>query len=156
MECRAFEITVISATNLADYSRFCRIKVYARVSIGGGPDHGKRTPTDYHGAENPAWNYTMKYTLNESMVQHYNTMLVVKLFSKRRLACDMYIGEVHTSVKELFDYATSSGGSAILTLPMQKGSVESQGSVRFSIRFGESVSIDKLMLAETVARLSQC
>ncbi|KAI3464469.1 hypothetical protein Pfo_021132 [Paulownia fortunei] len=156
MECRIFEITLISAHNLEDFRRICKMKVYARVSIGGGPENKKRTPTDRHGETNPAWNFTMKYTIGESMVQHYNTMLVVKLFCKRKLGWDRYIGEVHTSMKELFDCASSSGGSAILTFPVQKGCVNSQGALRFSCRFGEKVTIDKLLLAESVAGWSQC
>ncbi|KAH6832847.1 hypothetical protein C2S53_014358 [Perilla frutescens var. hirtella] len=157
MECRTFEITLISANNLEQFTRLCRMKVYARVSIGGGTEEkGKRTPTDWHGASNPAWNFTLKHTLNESMVQHYNTMLVVKLFSHRRLACDRYVGEVHTPIKQLFDLAAASGGSAILTFPVQKGSASSQGAIRFSYRFGEKVTIDKMLLAESVAGWTQC
>ncbi|KAL8059716.1 hypothetical protein ABFX02_03G104900 [Erythranthe guttata] len=150
MECRIFEITLISANNLEKIRRICKMKVYATVSIGGGPpENEKRTPTDRNGESNPAWNFTVKYSINESMVQHLNTMLVVKLFCRRLLRCDTYIGEVHTSLKELFDYAESSGGSAILSLPVQKGSVNSQGGMRFSYRFGEKVTIDKLLLAES-------
>lgn len=151
MECRAFEITLISANNLEQFTRLCRMKVYARVTIGSSPEKGKRTPTDRHGAANPAWNFTMKYTLNESMVQHYSTMLVVRLFSRRRLACDRYVGEVHIPMKDLFDVAAASGGSAMLTYPVQKGSANSQGAIRFSYRFGESITIDKKVLAESIA-----
>ncbi|XP_057793058.1 protein SRC2-like [Salvia miltiorrhiza] len=156
MECRTFEITLISANNLEKLTRLLRMKVYAKVSIGGTTEIHKRTPTDRHGGSNPAWNFTVKYTLNEPMVQHYANMLVVKLFSRRRLACDRYVGEVHTSLKELFDIAAPNGGSAILTFPVQIGSISSQGAVRFSYRFGEKVTIDKMLLAERVAGWSQC
>ncbi|KAI3460602.1 hypothetical protein Pfo_017265 [Paulownia fortunei] len=137
MECRKFEITLISANNLEDVRKICKMKVHARVSIGGGAEKEKRTPTDKHGEINPAWNFTMRYTISESMVQNYNTMLVVKLYCKRKLG-DRYIGEVHTSMKELFDCAKASGGRGL----------------RFSYRFGEKVMIDKLLLAESVASWS--
>lgn len=156
MECRVFEITIISANNLEEFRRLCKMKVYATVSMGGGPpENEKRTPTDRNGEMNPAWNFTMKYTISESTVEHHNTMLVVKLFCRRRLRCDRYIGEVHTSMKELFDYATPNGGSAILTFPVQKGSADSQGGLKFSYRFGEKVAIDKMLLAETVGGWNQ-
>ncbi|GFQ02440.1 hypothetical protein PHJA_002387900 [Phtheirospermum japonicum] len=154
MECRIFEITLISANDLEAFRRLCRTKVYATVSIGGA--HEKRTPTDRHGEANPAWNYKMRFTLRESMVRHCNTMLVVKLFGRRRFGWDRYIGEVHTPLKELFDYAASSGGSAILGLPVMKGCVASQGGVRFSYRFGDKIVIDKLLLAESVGGWIQC
>ena len=156
MECRTFEITLISANNLERLTWLLRMKVYAKVSICGATEVQRRSPTDWHGGSNPAWNFTARYNLNEQQVQHFGTMLVVKLFSWRRLACDRYIGEVHTSLKELFDIAEAGGGSAVLTLPVQIGSANSQGAVRFSYRFGERVSIDKMLLAESLAGWSHC
>ncbi|KAL2241820.1 UNVERIFIED_CONTAM: hypothetical protein Sindi_0300000 [Sesamum indicum] len=154
MECRKFEITLISANNLEDVRKICKMKVHARVSIGGGGENEQRTPTDKHGETNPAWNFTMRYTVSEPMLQAYNTMLVIKLYCKRKLG-DRYIGEVHTSMKELFDCARPTGGSAVLTFPVQKGCVNSQGALRFSYRFGEKVMIDKLLLAESVGGWSR-
>ncbi|CAI9778111.1 unnamed protein product [Fraxinus pennsylvanica] len=155
MECRKFEITLLSANNLEDVRRICKMKVHARVSIGSNPETEKRTPTDTHGETNPAWNFTLNYTISESMVQNYNTVLVIKLYCKRKLG-DRYIGEVHTPMKELFDYAYSSGGSAVTTFPVQKGCVNSQGELRISYRFGEKAAIDKLLLAESVSKWISC
>ncbi|KAL2467685.1 Uncharacterized protein Fot_51210 [Forsythia ovata] len=153
MECRKFEITLISANNLENVRRICKMKVHARVSIGSDPETEKRTPTDKHGETNPAWNFTMNYTINESMVQNYNTMLVIKLYCKRKLG-DRYIGEVHTPMKELFDCAYPNDGTALMTFPVQKGCVNSQGALRISYKFGEKVMIDKLLLAQSVANWS--
>ncbi|KAL3513590.1 hypothetical protein ACH5RR_026307 [Cinchona calisaya] len=155
MECRKFEITLLSANDLEDVRKLFKMKVYLRVSIGSSEGTEKRTPADKHGEINPAWNFNLKYTINDSMVKHYNTMLVIKLYCKRKLG-DRYIGEVHTSMKELFDYAYPLGGSAVVNYPVQKGSVNSQGVLRFSYRFGEKVSIDKLILAETIADWNSC
>ncbi|KAL3641777.1 hypothetical protein CASFOL_012592 [Castilleja foliolosa] len=149
MDCRKFEITVISANDLEDVRMIGKMKVHARVSIGG-PDNEKRTPSDKHGEVNPAWNFTIRYTISESMIENYNTMLVVKLYCKRKLG-DRYVGEVHTPMKELFDCSRASGGTAVLTFPVQKGCVNSQGGLRFSYKFGEKVMIDKLLLAESLA-----
>ncbi|KAH6780373.1 hypothetical protein C2S52_011610 [Perilla frutescens var. hirtella] len=156
MECRKFDITIISASDLEDVRKICKMKVHARVSVGGGgvAESGeKRTPTDKHGQTNPAWNFTMRFAISEAMVENFNTMLVVKLYCKRKLG-DRYIGEVHTPMKELFDYARSAGGSAVVCFPVQKGCVNSQGMLRFSYKFGEKVMIDKLLLAESVAGFS--
>ncbi|XP_027093706.1 protein SRC2-like [Coffea arabica] len=156
MDCRKFEITLLSANDLEDVRKFFKMKVYLRVSIGSSSEEAeRRTPADKHGEVNPAWNFTLKYTINESMVQHFNTMLVIKLYCKRKLG-DRYIGEVHTSMKDLFDYAYPVGGSAVVSYPVQKGSVSSQGVFRFSYRFGEKVFIDKPLIAESLADWSSC
>ncbi|CAK9138460.1 unnamed protein product [Ilex paraguariensis] len=125
------------------------MKVYARVSIGSDPKTERRTPADKHGETDPAWNFTMKYTISESMVQHYGVSLVIKLYCKRKLG-DRYVGEVHMPMKELFDGAYSCGGSAMVSYPVQRGSVNSQGVLKFSYRFGERVTADKLLLVESI------
>ncbi|GJT55635.1 hypothetical protein Tco_0990689 [Tanacetum coccineum] len=70
----------------------------------------------------------MNYAIGESWVEHHGTMLVIKLYCKRKLG-DRYIGEVHRSLKELYDYAYPMGGSAVVCFPVQKGSIESQGKL---------------------------
>ncbi|KAG8378310.1 hypothetical protein BUALT_Bualt08G0124100 [Buddleja alternifolia] len=155
MECRKFETTIILASDLENVRTIGKMKVHARISIGGRPENDKRTPTDTHGETNPAWNFSMKFTISESMVQNYNAMLVIKLYCSRKLG-DRYIGEIHTSMKELFDCSYSNGGSGIMSFPVQKGCANSQGVLKFSYRFGEKVMIDKLLLAESVAGWSFC
>ncbi|KAL1561282.1 protein SRC2-like [Salvia divinorum] len=150
MDCRKFEITLISATDLENVRVLGKMKVHARVSLSGGE---KRSPTDKHGETNPAWNFTMRFAVSEAMVENFNTMLVVKLYCKRKLG-DRYVGEIHTPLKELFDFARGGGGSAVVCFPVQKGCVNSQGMLRFSYMFGEKMMIDKLLLAESVAGLS--
>lgn len=149
MECRKFEINIISAIDLENVRRICKMKVYARVSIGNQPNSEKRTPVDRHSRTNPAWNFTMNYTISECVVEHLSSMLVIKLYCKRKLG-DRYIGEVHLSMKELYEYAIPLGGSAIVNYPVQKGCVNSQGLLKFSYRFGEKISIEKLLIAESI------
>lgn len=154
MECRKFEITLISASDLEDVRVLGKMKVHGRVSLGDGDE--KRTPSDKHGETNPAWNYTMRFAVSESMVENFNTMLVVKLYCKRKLG-DRYIGEIHTPIKELFDFAKAAAAgsrSAVVCFPVQRGCVNSQGMLRFSYKFGDKIMIDKLLLAESVAGLS--
>nr|GEX52724.1 C2 calcium-dependent membrane targeting [Tanacetum cinerariifolium] len=150
MDCRKFELTINSAIDLRQVRRLFKMKVYAKVVIGGNEKTEKRTPEDKHGQTNPAWNYTMKYSISEPWLQHHGTMVVIKLYCKRKLG-DRYIGEIHQSLKQLFDYAYPMGGSAVVHFPVQIGSAESQGQLCFSYRFGEKVAIEKLMLAESIA-----
>ncbi|XAR62612.1 hypothetical protein NMG60_11017439 [Bertholletia excelsa] len=155
MECRKFELTLISANDLEDVRKLFKMKVYAKVSIGGNPELEKRTPTDKHGELNPAWNFTVKYTVGESAVQHHGVMLVIKLYCKRKLG-DRYIGEIHTSMKELFEIANACGGSALMNFPIKKGSLNSQGVLHFSYRFGEKANVEKLLLADGFSVWSRC
>ena len=150
MDCRKFDLSLISANDLEDVRKLFKMKVYAKVSIGSNPETEKRTPADKHGEMNPAWNFNMKYTIREPMVQHHGTMLVIKLYCKRKLG-DRYIGEVHSSMKELFDEAYAYGGSMVVNCPVKKGSVNSQGVLKFSYRFGDRVSLEKVLLAEGFA-----
>ncbi|XP_047320894.1 protein SRC2 homolog [Impatiens glandulifera] len=155
MDCRKFDLTLIEAQDLQDVRKLFKMKVYARVSIGSNQEAEKWTPPDKHGEVNPAWNYTMKYTIGDSMVCHYGTMLVIKLYCRRKLG-DRYVGEIHAQMKDLFEHAQPFGGSASVCYPVQKGSVNSKGELKFSYRFGERVSIDKLFLAQGLADWAKC
>ncbi|XP_052200783.1 protein SRC2-like [Diospyros lotus] len=150
MECRKFELTLISANDLEEVRKLFKMKVYARVSIGGNQETEKRTPADRHGEANPAWNLTMKFTVPESCLQHYGAMLLIKLYCKRKLG-DRYIGEVYVPMKELFDQAYARGGSRVVDYPVRRGSLNSQGLLRFAYRFGQCVDVEKLVLAEGFA-----
>ncbi|EYU23912.1 hypothetical protein ABFS82_14G314100 [Erythranthe guttata] len=171
MDCRNLEITVVSAKDLEDVRVFFgKTAVHARVSISGKAATAteRRTPTDRHGNKNPAWNFTTSYTVTEAMVQGSSRMLVVKLYCDSN-AGDIYIGEVHISLRELFESATvnsqaglnekggSVGGggprSAVMISPVMKGGVQSLGSLTIAYSFGEMVTIDNVLMSETIAPL---
>ncbi|CAA0827873.1 soybean gene regulated by cold-2 [Striga hermonthica] len=147
-ERRTFEITLISATDLDSAGLRCcpslfPTRAYAWVSVSGKE---KKTPVDRHGQSNPAWNFSMAFSLRESAVRSYNAMLIVKIFGRRRFVGfrDRYIGEVHTPVKELYDYAELTGGNAMLNLPLTKGcAAAARGCLRFAYRFSDTVMLDK-------------
>ncbi|KAL8126670.1 hypothetical protein AgCh_013798 [Apium graveolens] len=149
MEYRKFGINILQAEDLEDVRKLFKMEVYARVSIGSQAESMKRTPVDTHGETNPVWSFTINYTISECVVQNYSTMLVIKLYCKRMLG-DRYIGELHLSMKELYEYAYSSGGSATVTYPVQKGCVNSQGLLMFSYTFGERVGADNFLQTETI------
>ncbi|KAM7511023.1 hypothetical protein LguiB_009898 [Lonicera macranthoides] len=121
------------------------MKVYACVSIGGGDQKNEtHSPVDRHGRTNPAWNFMMKYMVGEAGVKHHGATLVIKLYCKGKLG-DRYIGEVHLTVKDLYEYAYSCGGIAVVNYPVQRGCVNSQGFLKFS--YSSSPSLLTVLLA---------
>ncbi|KAL7128394.1 hypothetical protein ABFS83_14G313900 [Erythranthe nasuta] len=173
MDCRNLEITVVSAKDLEDVRVFFgKTAVHARVSISGKEATERRTPTDRHGNKNPAWNFTTSYTVMETMLHGSTRMLVVKLYCDSN-AGDIYIGEVHISLRELFECANVNGGgkssqaglnekggsvgggarSAVMISPVMKGGVQSLGSLTIAYSFGEMVTIDNVLMSETIAPL---
>ncbi|XP_028081078.1 uncharacterized protein LOC114282565 [Camellia sinensis] len=122
IECRKFKVTLISAFDLEDVRKIFRMKVYATVSFGDDDKTEKRTKADEYGETSPRWGSSMQYTIGESAVIHHGLILVIKLYCKRKLG-DRYIGEVHASIKNLFDCATQYGGSrsADVTWPVHTG-----------------------------------
>ncbi|XP_022876726.1 protein SRC2-like [Olea europaea var. sylvestris] len=139
---RNFGLTLISAKNLPNVRKYFKPKVYAKVTFCGDKKTEKRTLADKHGESNPAWNYTLKYKIDESGIAQYGLQLVIKLYCKRTLG-DRFVGKIYKSMKELFDDAQSSGGSAVLSLPIKKGSEETGGRLTFSYKFGEIIQEKK-------------
>lgn len=98
---RDFQITVISASNLENLRKFFNMKVYAKVSFNGNRKTEKRTPVDKNNGVNPAWNFRINgYKIAEDALQHDGLMLVVKLYCKRKLGCDLYISEAYMQVRD--------------------------------------------------------
>ena len=85
MECRSFQLTLISANGLENVRSSFRMKTYASVTIGGKTVTEKKTPVDKENDLHPAWNHTVKYTVGEGAVQQDGVMVVIKLFCKRSL-----------------------------------------------------------------------
>ncbi|CAK9183165.1 unnamed protein product [Ilex paraguariensis] len=142
MECRKFDLKLISATNLRDVREKFRMKVYAVVTIAGNAKTEKRTPVDKEGETNPTWNVTLQYMIGELAVQNEGIEVVITLYCKRTLG-DRYIGEVRTSIKQLYEQHpnVNGGGANILTRQVQSSSGISQGELKFSFGFGETVII---------------
>ncbi|CAK9158324.1 unnamed protein product [Ilex paraguariensis] len=133
MECRKFDLKLISATNLRDVRKIFRMKVYAVVTIAGKAKTERRTPVDKEGETNPTWNFTLQYMIGELAVQNEGI-------------------EVHPNV--------NGGGANILTRQVQSSSGISQGELKFSFGFGETVIIKrpskwrKMLKAGTVVLLN--
>ena len=93
MDCRKFEINLISASDLECVRKRFRMKVYAVVTIGDEQETKKRTPVDRENETNPIWNCIFRYTVGELALNHDGVMIVIKLYCSRTLG-DRYIGEV--------------------------------------------------------------
>lgn len=143
--CREFTVTVVSAQNLPNVHRVSKPKVYAKVSLGSDRKTEQRTRADKHGKLNPTWNKKMEYTIEDSDVMHYGLQLVIEFYFKRKFARDLYIGENHWSIKDLFNeaYEYNRGGSAQLYLPIKNGLSETGGTMCFQYRFGKRIWVKK-------------
>ena len=142
MECRKFQITLISAQDLENVREKIRMKVYTKLSFVGDSQTERTSPVDTEGETNPAWNFTTGYTIGKKAVEYQGIMLVIKLYCSRTLG-DRYIGEVSVSFKDLFDGAVATGGSATVSYPVKKGAADSKGVLKFSYSFGDIVIVKK-------------
>ncbi|KAL2503531.1 soybean protein regulated by cold-2 [Abeliophyllum distichum] len=136
MECRKFEITLISADHLPDVRNFLIMKVYAKVSIKGESKTTKKTPVDIEGETNPKWNFSMEYTIGEAAVQQEGINVSIKLYCKRTFG-DRFIGEVDLPLKKLFEKGMSDENISYTV------SGTPRGRLNISYRFGERIFVKK-------------
>ncbi|KAM7273591.1 hypothetical protein ACFE04_028255 [Oxalis oulophora] len=135
MEYRPLDLTLISAKDLKDVNLLSKMDVYAVVSVNDDKRTISKTPIDKDCGKNPKWNYSMKFTLDETALQQNQLTLVVKLFSDRTMG-DTEIGQVHVPLKELLiDQNTKA--SKFVTYNVRLPSGKSKGSLDFSFKFGD-------------------
>lgn len=115
------------------------MKVYAKLSFAGDPRTERTVPVDTEGETNPAWNFTIGFTIGKQAVEYQGIMFVIKLYCSLTLG-DQYIGEVSMSFKVLFDGA---GGGSTVSYPVKKGAADSKGALNFSYSFGDVVMVKK-------------
>lgn len=141
MECRKFEITLLSSQNLENVRRVFknRVRVYAKVSLGDNPSTEKKTPEDKDGQTNPVWNFNASYTIADSAVNSQDINLLIRFYCVRTSG-DADMGEVSVSLKELIDrFSTLPEGeeTAKVSYPVKTGGKDSAGEVSFSYKFGD-------------------
>lgn len=141
MEYRTLEITLQDAKDLNKVNLFTKMDVYAVVSISGGDKKSKqktKTPVDHDGDANPAWNYPMKFTVDEAALQMNRLTLDFKLVCERALG-DKDVGDVCVPIKELIDSPAKGGAEAkrIVSYQVKKPSGKPKGQLTFSYQFGE-------------------
>ncbi|GMP87747.1 hypothetical protein CsSME_00039993 [Camellia sinensis var. sinensis] len=140
---RPFVITNLSATELVDIRLFGRMKVYAVVSISGGPPTGYNTEftthVDMEGNNNPKWNTVMDFRLHDPSLR--NNLLYLNFnFHCRRTLGDKFIGQVSVPINPLL--AMISGNrtaSQAVRYPVTTLSGEMHGFVDFCFGFGNPI-----------------
>lgn len=141
MEHRSLEINLQSAMDLKKVNLFSKMDVYAVVSISGGDMNQiqkTKSPVDHDGDANPTWNFSMKFTVDEALMQADRLRLDFKLVCQRALG-DKDVGEVNVPLKELFD-SHSNGAAGVKQIgryQVRKPSGKPKGQLTFSYQFGE-------------------
>ncbi|RVX01884.1 hypothetical protein CK203_019397 [Vitis vinifera] len=79
MECRKFQIALLSAQGLENVREKFRMKVYAQLSIPGNPRTKRETPVDKEGETDPAWNFTIRFTIGNQAVEYQGVVFVIKI-----------------------------------------------------------------------------
>ncbi|KAL9666346.1 hypothetical protein QQ045_000675 [Rhodiola kirilowii] len=70
MEQRTLGLTVISAKGLKDVKHLRSMHLYASVTISGGASKTTfKPPVDYEGGNDPVWNFSMKFMIDEKEIQ---------------------------------------------------------------------------------------
>ncbi|KAK6911570.1 C2 domain [Dillenia turbinata] len=134
MEFRSLDITVISAKDLKNVNLLSTMDVYVMVAVSGDPRTAKRTQVDKDGGQNPKWNESMKFVIEESGLQSNRVSLVFQIKSDRAMG-DKDIGQVQVPLKEIFDFKDEK--PKLVTHNVITPSGKSKGTLDFSFLFGE-------------------
>ncbi|RZC79993.1 hypothetical protein C5167_042568 [Papaver somniferum] len=140
MEYRPLEVTIISAKDIKDVNLFSKMDVYVLASIDGDPRTEKKTPVDHDGGKNPSWNFTMNFSIDESLAKQNRLILILQLKSEKTLGVDRDVGEVHVPIKELLDNPGAEKASQFVSYQVRTKSGKAKGELNFSYKFGEKVS----------------
>lgn len=149
MEFRPLEIKILSAKDLKSVNHFTKMDVYVVGSISGDRRTAQRTNVDKDGGTSPKWNYPMKFTLDESLLQQNRLTLDLQLRSDRTLG-DKEIGSVHVPIKELIDNAAGNKSDRSVTYKVVKPSGKPKGTLDFSYKFGEPFAAPAMKTGEPV------
>ncbi|KAI3953438.1 hypothetical protein MKW92_001169 [Papaver armeniacum] len=133
MAYRRLEVTIISARDIKDVNLFSEMDVYVLASIGGDPRTQQKTPVHYHGGKNPSWDFTVTFTVDESLAKLNRLVLIFQLKSKKRIGADRHIGEVHVPVNELLDHP----GTKFVSYQVRTKNGKFKGELNFSYKFEE-------------------
>ncbi|KAF7150521.1 hypothetical protein RHSIM_Rhsim02G0009700 [Rhododendron simsii] len=139
MEHRSLEINVISAKDLKKVNMFSKMQVYAVVSISGEPraSQQQRTAVDRNGNASPAWNFPVKFTVDESAARSNRLSVTFRIRCERTLG-DKDIGEVHVPLSELVG-SIEDGKLQFVTYQVRKPSGRPKGELNFSYKWGEKI-----------------
>ncbi|KAK9933756.1 hypothetical protein M0R45_020932 [Rubus argutus] len=142
MEQRTLELELVSAKGLKDVNFISNMDVYGVVSLYGdgynGTQHTKTKVVRGCGTH-PTFNFPMRFTVDDSLVQQNRLSLGFQLVSERSLG-DRNIGGVNVPVKELFDSADTKS-MKFVSYQVRRPSGKPKGELSFSYTFGEKVVV---------------
>lgn len=137
---RSLEVTLLSAKGIKRVKQISKMDVYVVATVSGDSRSVQKTPVHKDSGSKPTWNFTMKFTVDESLAQSDNLMLILLLRCFRHLHSDMDIGEVDVSIKGLLDHAGDDMSAKYVTYDVKRPSGKPKGKLNFSFKFGERVA----------------
>ncbi|GAU11151.1 hypothetical protein TSUD_197750 [Trifolium subterraneum] len=137
MEQKTLHLNLTSAKDLKNVNLFAKTEVYAVVSISGDPLHNQKakTPVDREGGTNPAWNFSVQLTFNESLARQNRLTLEIKLRCLRNLSVDKDIGSVQIPLGELLNQIGDGKSFQHVSYQVKKPSGKPKGAFNFSYKF---------------------
>lgn len=135
------DLTLISAKGLKDVRHLRRMYLYVSATISGGTSQTTfNTPVNYEGGQNPEWNFSMKFVINEKELMSNSLVLVFCIRCSRAVRGDKDVGDVHVPLKDLFDKSNHSSSpdqcsATTTTLQVRAPSSGTQGELTFSYTF---------------------
>lgn len=141
MEYRNLDITLISAKDIKNVNLISKMDVYAVVWIeGGDPRAVIRTPVDREAGTNPAWNFPMKFALDDAAAQQNRLTLVIRLRSQRDLG-DRDIGDVRVPIKEIIGQNVGDNKTEqVVKYQVKRPDGRRKGEVNLSYKFSDIIT----------------
>ncbi|CAL5198873.1 unnamed protein product [Lathyrus oleraceus] len=136
MDYKTLQLNLASAKDLNNVNLFSKMQVYAVVSISGDPVNNERTktPLDREGGPNPAWNFSVKLTFNESLARQNRLTLEINLRCSGSLAIDKDVGSVQVPLGELLKQTGDGKTFQHVSYQVRKPSGKPKGSFNFSYK----------------------
>ncbi|KAK9291786.1 hypothetical protein L1049_019736 [Liquidambar formosana] len=141
MDYRPFDITLHSASGLKDVNFFSSMRVYVVVSIVGDSNSRQETPISKCHRKNPAWEFGMRFYVEESKLHQNCLMLVLKLRCSQTVGGDKDVGEVCVPLKKLFDSAEGQKEIPAVTYKVTTPAGKQRGVLCFSYGFGKTIPV---------------
>jgi hypothetical protein len=137
MEHKTLHLNLTSAKDLKNANLFAKTEAYAVVSISGDPLHNQKakTPVDREGGTNPAWNFSVELTFNESLARQNRLTLEIKLRCLKNLAVDKDIGSVQIPLGKLLNQIGDGKSFQHVSYQVKKPSGRPKGACNFSYKF---------------------
>ncbi|XP_057502696.1 protein SRC2 homolog [Actinidia eriantha] len=145
MEFRSLDITVISAEDLKNVNLFCRMAVYAVVSV----EKTKcKTHADREGGKNPRWSHRVKFSVDTAAAaRNPNLVLIFKLRSENLFFGHRDVGKVVIPVANLLAPIATAPSSSSSFSPTNREQVvdyqvrtpagKPKGTLKFAYKFGD-------------------